>query len=413
MFIPTQLSAHISAKIIQIKKPGARSNSPPPIRTAQNMDNEIRRISTINLNRSKRSKSAQPKRMPHPPPKHYYRLSSWMGDLGYLIDDLPITEIKMPGTHDSATYNINKASKPAEGQTAAKLTRLTGDPKDWTVTQHRSFRTQLLRGSRFFDLRISYENDEGCFYFHHGLKASSLGKELNVISDFLKQHPSEFIILKMKPTNQCASKLNMLVYAIHQIVGKEHTLTKIGRINGQPVQRKPNELKMRDCAGKVMIIIDARGFSVGGKDAPAISRDPYLFGSSILYSKWPNKRNFDKLIKVTLDNQPTKENTQLYCFHFTFTANAKYVLCHMGKDKKVHNILGLTKKLETKKTVKRTTKDNWHYLVSLLRARRETKRDININVVDFLDGLKSHRVILLNYPENNVPPLPPPISKVH
>lgn len=53
--------------------------------------------------------------------------------------------------------------------------------------------------------------------------------------------------------------------------------------------------------------------------------------------------------------------------------------------------------LEDEKEEKTGAKSNWSYLISLLRTQTTTKRDININVVDFLNGMKVHRVILLNY----------------
>ncbi|OHS93130.1 hypothetical protein TRFO_40560 [Tritrichomonas foetus] len=410
MFVPTQLGARFTAKIDQSILPKVKSNSPPPIRTTANFCDHSRRRWGPRVDLMLRSKSPQPKRMPRVEPCKYYRLNNWMEDLGYLIQDKKITEIKIPGTHDSATYAITKKSKAAKGEKAAKLTTLVGDPKQWTVCQTKSIRTQLKYGARFLDLRASYEDDER-FYLHHGLKAKSLAHELKIIHEFLQRHPHEMIIIKIKPTSTCATFLRNLQFAIHKLLGNKHIVMKSHFVDGSLQTRMPSSFTLRECAGKVLVIIDARDFVEGGKDSPEITRNPFLFGNTVLHSKWPNKRNYDELVSALIASQPNIDCQQLYCLHFTFTANAKYVLSHMNQDLPVHDIFTMTKKLEEKKKPATGHKDNWHYLISLLSARKNAKRDININVVDFLNGMKSHRLIFLNYPESKVPPLPPPIKR--
>lgn len=108
----------------------------------------------------------------------------------------------------------------------------------------------------------------------------------------------------------------------------------------------------------------------------------------------PNARSYNDLVQAVIDSQPDKSNKQLYCLHFTFTPNAKFIFSHMSNKNKAHNLATL---LDDEKEEKAGGKSNWSYLISLLRTRTDTKRDININVVDFLNGMNAHRVILLNF----------------
>lgn len=410
-FIPSQIGMRFAAKKKQqTKVKQTRSHSPPPIRTTNNYCDEYRRIWAPTLDLKTRSKSVQPRRMPHSDPIIYYRLNNWMEDLYPIIHDKPITEIKMPGTHDSATYAINNESKAASCQKSAKITQLTDDPTQWTMTQRKSIAEQLAIGSRFFDIRVSFEDKEGRFYTHHGLLAMSLPYELKVVNDFLQKHPYEFIIIKIKPASTCADFLRDLRIVIHKILGTPHILMKTTFIeNGETIEKVPADIKMYNCAGKVMVIIDDRNFVEGKEDCPEIRGSKFLFGNTALHSMWPNSRHYNKLVQAVIDSQPSKSNKQLYCLHFTFTPNAKFIISHMSTKNKVHDIDTLTKRLEEEKEGKTGSKSNWAYLISLLQTRPD-KRDININVVDFLNGMKSHRVIFLNYPRHRVPPLPPPLE---
>lgn len=409
-FVPSQIGMRFVARKKQHVVKITRSHSPAPARTHNNYCDEYRRLWAPSVYTKQRSRSVQPKRMPHSEPITYYRLNNWMEDLMPLIHDLPITQIKIPGTHDSATYAITGESRAASCQKSAKFTQLTVDPRQWTLTQKKSIAQQLAMGCRFFDIRVSFEDKEGRFFTHHGLLAKSLPHELKAVKDFLELHPFEFIIIKIKPASTCAEFLRDLRIVIHKILGTHHILMKATFMsNGDTICKVPADLKMYDAAGRVMVIIDDRNFVEGKEDCPEIKGSKFLFGNTALHSVWPNQRDYNKLVQATIDSQPPISNKQLYCLHFTFTTNVKYLISHMSQKKEVHDIYTLTKKLEERKQPKTGSKSNWAYLISLLQSRPD-KRDININVVDFLNGMKSHRVIFLNYSRHRIPPLPPPLK---
>ena len=78
----------------------------------------------------------------------------------------------------------------------------------WSLTQWANFTTQLEKGIRYFDLRVTFGTDfcnetvpedvskiYGCFYLVHGQYASPVADEFKVIRKFLGEHPKEVVIL--------------------------------------------------------------------------------------------------------------------------------------------------------------------------------------------------------------------------
>lgn len=100
------------------------------------------------------------------PPK---QLSSWMS---MIEDDAKITQIAIPGSHDSGTYGMHYTAE----------------------TQDCSFAEQLERGVRYFDVRVNYVNDDYVI-FHGPVNGAKYSQVLDDIKVFLDENPSEFLIL--------------------------------------------------------------------------------------------------------------------------------------------------------------------------------------------------------------------------
>ena len=103
--------------------------------------------------------------------------SSWMAGLD---QDALITQISIPGTHDSA----------------ATAGRCGGH--DSCHTQTYGFTDQLEKGIRFFDIRLVYEDGDltfhhSCFYLNLNFKAA-----INAVKAHLLAHSSEFVIFLIK-----------------------------------------------------------------------------------------------------------------------------------------------------------------------------------------------------------------------
>lgn len=103
--------------------------------------------------------------------------ASWMADLN---QNALITQISIPGTHDSAA---------------------TGDRCDGRLycrAQTYGFTTQLDKGIRFFDIRLVYK--DGDLRFHHSFYDLNLNFKavIDVVKAHLIENPKEFVIFLIK-----------------------------------------------------------------------------------------------------------------------------------------------------------------------------------------------------------------------
>lgn len=111
-------------------------------------------------------------------------ISSWMG---LVADAKKLSELSIPGTHDSASRYIDS-------------TRLT--------TQTAGIRDQLDAGIRFLDIRVGYTNDRFLLYHEKTYLNLRFGPLRDICSAFLKAHPRETIIMSLKKEDDAPSSGN-------------------------------------------------------------------------------------------------------------------------------------------------------------------------------------------------------------
>lgn len=99
--------------------------------------------------------------------------SAWMKRLP---DNKSIEKLSIPGTHDSASFYGG----------------------DIVQTQSLSISNQLYSGVRFLDIRLRHIDN--VLAIHHGpvFQKQFFGDILQQVSDFLKQHPSEFVLMRVQ-----------------------------------------------------------------------------------------------------------------------------------------------------------------------------------------------------------------------
>lgn len=107
-------------------------------------------------------------------PKGDWSRDWWLAQLG---NNMLISDLSIPGTHDTAAFNASPISK----------------------TQNLNILQQLKAGVRFLDIRCRHYEDK--FYLHHGREF--LGMEfdtavLAVCKSYLQAFPTECIILSVK-----------------------------------------------------------------------------------------------------------------------------------------------------------------------------------------------------------------------
>lgn len=130
---------------------------------------------------------------------------SWMAELSESVRNVPLCKVKLPGTHDSATYRFDKekGASPDSDLTSTieeKLDRgrLLGQLSDFIIKniferlckcQDKTIRQQLELGIRYLDLRVVCHKESGTFWTCHGVYCVDIKDVLKEINDFLTENP--------------------------------------------------------------------------------------------------------------------------------------------------------------------------------------------------------------------------------
>ncbi|XP_015261433.1 PREDICTED: PI-PLC X domain-containing protein 2 [Gekko japonicus] len=128
--------------------------------------------------------------------------AEWMGSLPPALRSLPLSNLAIPGSHDSFSYWVDDKSPVGPDQATtikrlAKISLVKKIMKKWAVTQNLTFKEQLEGGIRYFDLRVSSKPGEPGqeIYFIHGLFGIKVCDGLMEINTFLTHHSTEVIFL--------------------------------------------------------------------------------------------------------------------------------------------------------------------------------------------------------------------------
>ncbi|OCT91973.1 PI-PLC X domain-containing protein 2 [Xenopus laevis] len=126
----------------------------------------------------------------------------WMGSLPAALSALPLTNLAIPGSHNSFSYWVDEKSPVGPDQAAfikhlAKISLVKRSLKKWVVTQNLTFKEQLESGIRYFDLRVSSKPEEAGkeIYFIHCLYGIKVWEGLKEINQYLTQHSKEVVFL--------------------------------------------------------------------------------------------------------------------------------------------------------------------------------------------------------------------------
>jgi hypothetical protein len=153
--------------------------------------------------------------------------SHWMSNPE--IQNLTFGELKIPGTHDSASYSLTQTlsqisyddiaflwslspeSAPADGSYPwvkgtyyvgpVTYAFILGVVRNVAAAQDRDIMQQLSAGIRYFDLRVYHDTRDDDFYVQHGLRGCTLKLILEQVQAFIEMSPSkELIVLNVSHT---------------------------------------------------------------------------------------------------------------------------------------------------------------------------------------------------------------------
>ena len=129
-------------------------------------------------------------------------LSDWMSALPDHVKRKKLSQICIPGSHDSFTYSLDKKSPigPDEPKTLKDLIKTCGPLARpavyrWSVTQTADCQTQLTSGVRYFDFRLAPWRSRSQICVLHGLFGCKVQDAINEIARFLTLHKEEVVIL--------------------------------------------------------------------------------------------------------------------------------------------------------------------------------------------------------------------------
>lgn len=151
-------------------------------------------------------------------------LTEWMS---YIYDDAPVTDIAIPGSHDSGCIEM-----PYYG-----------------ATQDLTFAEQLDRGVRYFDIRV---NDKGgdLVIYHSIVNGVDFEGVLRDIDAFMDAHPSEFLVLDFSHfKNDSEEKVFAL---FDEIVSAERVVNDTDLPDGEFL----DSLTLKDVRGKVIVYVN-------------------------------------------------------------------------------------------------------------------------------------------------------------
>lgn len=127
--------------------------------------------------------------------------SSWMKD--NLQVDQKIIDIAMLGAHDAFSHEIGIFSSVDINSADGIMQGFIGNIiKGFSVRQSKtqvvSAKELLKSGVRYFDIRLSFNEDKETYYTVHNYFSSPLTEVLFEIEEFLIENPGEFLILDIQ-----------------------------------------------------------------------------------------------------------------------------------------------------------------------------------------------------------------------
>ncbi|XP_053168701.1 PI-PLC X domain-containing protein 2 [Hemicordylus capensis] len=213
--------------------------------------------------------------------------ADWMASLSPALCALPLSNLAIPGSHDSFSYWVDEKSPVGPDQVAAvkrlsKISLVRKLMKKWSVTQNLTFKEQLEGGIRYFDLRVSSKPGEAGqeIYFIHGLFGIRVWDGLMEINTFLTQHPKEVVFLDFN--HFYAMDNNHHVYLI----------SRIQEVFG-------SRLCMKECVEHVTLqsIWEKQQQVLIFYHHPLYEGYPFLWPGKTMPAPWANTTNVHKLLQ--------------------------------------------------------------------------------------------------------------------
>ncbi|MCV3728532.1 hypothetical protein OF376_01980 [Ureaplasma miroungigenitalium] len=234
-----------------------------------------------------------------------YYAQDWMAEIP---DDRSIFSLSIPGTHDSTMYN------------GTGIAYTFGSA--YAQTQYFNFGNQLNMGIRAFDLRI---NADG--WLVHGITYSKQKFEdaMQEFANFLQQHPTEFVIIRVKDENFDVNNHNTATKANQNY---ENVLNKFNQYLYNPNGRSFSDLKydkgfnVKEFRGK-MVILNHWHHMVNTSSKGGFMFRSVAYGATI-QDKYEGLNSVDEKVSLITNmmQQTSDQNRDDEAFYVNFTSIA-------------------------------------------------------------------------------------------
>ncbi len=224
----------------------------------------------------------------------------WMGALASQIGPLPLNEIVLPGTHDSATFSIPAAGRTSQAPAGA-VSPDAVDPSDpltaltallpravterisapWSRAQDLDIAEQLAAGVRYLDLRVcAGPAAHPGLYACHGLYGAPLRSAvLNPAASFLAAHPREILILDFHHFAGSAVR-GIMPAALHQeLAGEIHAAFRGLLLPPGPLGAAITLNAVWQTPGRVIVLYN---------DGPTVRANPDFWPYADTIIAWPS-----------------------------------------------------------------------------------------------------------------------------
>ena len=191
-------------------------------------------------------------------------LSYWMKTIR---DDTPITQMVIPGSHDSGTVGMVSVCE----------------------TQNKDFAAQLAVGTRYFDVRPRLKGNGEIVFYHMFSSDNRYEDFLADVEEFLSANPSEFLILDHQHCDPAEESFYNIIFGmLEEKLGAERILCAPEGVSDADYI---NSLTLGDVRGKVLVTLGTEDLPeqypfVMTRDADAQVRE-----GSVLHSPYIGKYN--------------------------------------------------------------------------------------------------------------------------
>lgn len=278
-------------------------------------------------------------------------LSSWMS---MIEDDTLLTELVIPGSHDSGTLGMDAFAE----------------------TQDKTYAEQLACGFRYFDTRVMYT--EGDFYMYHSVKGEM--KYEQVLSDvkaFLDENPTETVILDYQWTE--GGNDGAIFDMLEEALGD-----KLLNVEGDNALEFVNSLTLGEARGKCIIFVGQNQSALDRPYQMARDQDDKPREGSALrsyyivrYNRSSSQKYIEKYIPEYIEMYKNSEGGM-----FVLQGQLTYTLKVIDEGEEVHD-------------------PNMNAYIDSLYESEDLKY-INIIMRDFVDCKKGSHILRLNIAKGNI-----------